>query len=55
MAEKKPKSVSLAKGRRRKTLTLPSEIVHHKAAGWREVAAPSAAAPQADASNEEKK
>jgi hypothetical protein len=42
------KSVTLTKGNREVTLTLPRDIVEYKAAGWREKPAKRAAAPAAD-------
>lgn len=49
MAEKKSKSVTLVKGSRKVTTSLPREIVQYKAAGWREATAsevPEADSPQ---------
>lgn len=49
MAEKKNKTVTLVKGTRKVTTSLPREIVQYKAAGWREEkASKSADAPEAD-------
>lgn len=38
MAEKKNAPVTLVKGNRKVTTSLPREIVHYKAVGWREEA-----------------
>lgn len=47
MAEKKNPPVTLVKGNRKVTTSLPREIVQYKAAGWTEEAAPSRPAPAA--------
>lgn len=45
MAEKKNAPVTLVKGNRKVTTSLPREIVQYQAAGWREEAAPKATKP----------
>ncbi|MFE7605777.1 hypothetical protein ACFU1Q_11505 [Brachybacterium paraconglomeratum] len=48
MAEKKNKPVTLVRGNRTITLSLPREIVQYKAAGWAEESAAARRAPVAD-------
>ena len=45
MAEKKNPPVTLVKGNRKVTTSLPREIVQYKAAGWAEESAPVRPAP----------